>query len=57
MPKAVIDYVVLERNLTLDNASWRIAGKLPPPQPLKKKREIKTQQKQDGGAKQLNPAT
>ena len=29
-PKAVIDYIVLERNLTLDESSWRIAGKLPP---------------------------
>ena len=55
-PKAVIDYVVLERNLTLGDASWRIAGKLPPPPPLKKKREIKTR-KQDGGTKHLSPAT
>ena len=54
-PKAVIDYIVLERNLTLDDASWRIAGKLPPP-PLLKKRETKTQ-RQDGGTKHLNPAT
>ena len=54
MPKAVIDYIVLERNLTLDEASWRIAGKLPPQQPWKRETET---QKQDGGTKQLNPAT
>ena len=53
-PKAVIDYIVLERNLTLDEASWRIAGKLPPQQPWKRETE---RQKQDGGTKQLNPAT
>ena len=54
VPKAVIDYIVLERNLTLDEASWHIAGKLPPQQPWKRETET---QKQDGGAKQLNPAT
>ena len=53
-PKAVIDYIVLERNLTLDESSWRIAGKLPPPlQPWKRETE---RQRQDGG-EQLNAAT
>ena len=53
-PKAVIDYIVMERNLTLDEASWRIAGKLPPQQTLKREKEP---QQQDGGVKQLSAAT
>lgn len=51
VPKAVIDYVVFERNLTtLSGSSWRIAGKLPPQQPWKKGME---RQEQQGGGKQL----
>lgn len=34
--KPVIDYVVLERNLSSNESSWRIAGKLPPQQPWEK---------------------
>ena len=45
-PKPVVDYIVFERNLTLDeSSSWRIAGKLPPQQPWRKGEEG---DKQDG---------
>ena len=48
-PKPVIDYIVFERNLTLDESSWRIAGKLPPQQSWKKG----TEGQQQDGHKQL----
>ena len=45
--KPVVDYIVLERNLSSNESSWRIAGKLPPQQPWKEATEGQQQDKPD----------